>query len=62
MPCRSRIAVDLIVIPAFERLVAEKMNGRVIDSAASFLRCQILQAIRLVPASGKHVEGYLSTY
>ncbi len=60
MSRRARILENLIIVTAFVCLVAEEVNGRVIDAREVFLVGQMLQAICLVPAFGKHVEGDLS--
>jgi hypothetical protein len=60
MSNRPLVAVDLPIITARVCLVAEEMD-LVVDDAAALLLCrQVVQAVRLVPACGEHVEGYLS--
>lgn len=61
MPNRPAVFEDLIVISTLKGFVPEEVDGRVINTAERLLRLQVLQAISLIPAGGKHVEGYLST-
>ena len=60
MTNRSFVLVNLIIITALVRLVAEKMYGGVLHPADVFLSFQMLQAIGLIPASGENVKGDLS--
>lgn len=60
MPDRPAIFEDLIIISTFVCLVAEEVDGRVINTAERLLRLKVLQAVSLVPASGKYIERNLS--
>ena len=55
------VLVDLIIISSFIRLVAEEMYGCVVCAAERFLRFEVLEAVGLVPARWKDVEGNLTT-
>lgn len=60
MARRSGVAVELVVVATFERLVAEEMYVLVGDAAGFLgLVLEVLQAVRLVPAGGEDVEGDL---
>ena len=52
---------DFIIISTFECFVAEEVDGRVINTTERLLRLQVLQAVSLIPAGGKYIEGNLST-
>lgn len=60
MSRRPAILIDLTVVAAFGRLVAEEMDGRVVDPREGLLRREMLQAVCLVPAGGEDVEGDLA--
>ena len=61
MPLCPRVLVNLIVIAALLRLVAEKVDGRVIYASGQVLLVlDVLKTVRLVPAFREDVEGYLS--
>ena len=60
VPDRALIHVDLIVIAALKRLVTKEVDGRIFDAGDVLLRLDVLQAERLVPARGEHVEGDLA--
>ena len=51
---------DLVVVAALVRLVAEEVDGAVLDAADLLLGFDVLQAVGLVPASGEDVEGDLA--
>lgn len=53
------ILVNLVVVAAFVGLVAEEVNGRVLDARNVLLRCQVLEAVGFVPAGREDVEGDL---
>lgn len=53
------VLINLVVVPAFIGLVAEEVNGRILDAGNVLLRGQVLEAVGLVPASGEDVEGDL---
>ena len=61
MPNCPAVFKDLIIIPTLVRFVTEEVDGRVINTAERLLRLQVLQAVGLVPAGWKYIEGYLST-
>lgn len=61
MANRSLVLVDLVVVAALVRLVAEEVDGRVVDAVRQVLLVlDVLQTVRLVPAGGKDVEGELA--
>ena len=61
MADRSRVIVDLIIVPALVCLVTEEMYRRVCHAAWLLgLVLEMLKAIGLVPASGEDVEGDLA--
>ena len=61
MSDRSGVFKDLIVVPTFESLVAEEMNGGVVNASGQVLLVlDVLQAVSLVPASREHVERDLA--
>lgn len=60
MPNCPAIFEDLIVVSTLVCFVAEEMDGRVINTTERLLRLQMLQAVSLVPASGKYIERNLS--
>lgn len=56
-----RILVNLVVVAALERLVAEEVDGGVLDAVGLLgLVLEVLQAVGLVPAGGEDVEGDLA--
>ena len=57
---RPWVLKDLIVIAALVGLVAEEVDGAVLDAADLLLGFDVLQAVGLVPASGEDVEGDLA--
>lgn len=57
----SGIDIDLMVVSAHLRLVAEEMNGLVVYPANALLRLEMLEAVCLVPTGGEYVEGYLAS-
>ena len=62
MANRSGILIDLVVIAALERLVAEEVDVLIIHSTGHVLVIlDVLQAVRLVPARWEDVEGDLAT-
>jgi hypothetical protein len=59
--CDAGVVVDLVVVAALEGLVAEEMDGGVLDSAG--LLCvvlEVLKAVGLVPASGEDIKRDLA--
>lgn len=60
MPNRSRVTEDFPVVSTWESLVAEEVDGLVVDSRSALARVgfclDVLQAIGLVPAMREHVE------
>ena len=60
MPNRPTIFEDLVIISTLVCFVAEKMDGGVIHTTDRLLCLEVLQAVSLIPASGKHIEGNLS--
>ena len=55
------VHVDLVVVATLHCLVAEEVDRRVGDPARLFgLVLQVAQAVRLVPARGKDIEGELA--
>lgn len=54
------ILVDFVIVAALVGLVAEEVDGRVLDAGNVLLQCKVLQAVCLVPAGGKDVKGDLS--
>lgn len=55
------VLVNLVVVAAFVGLVAEEVNGLVLDAGDVLLRRQVFEAVGLVPAGGEDVEGNLPT-
>lgn len=53
------ILINLVVVAAFVGLVAEEVNGRVLDAGNILLRCQVLEAVGFIPAGREDVEGDL---
>ena len=60
MPHRPPILINLIIIPTLVRLVPEKVDRRVLDTANAFFFFKVLQAVGFVPAGGEDVEGDLA--
>lgn len=61
VPDRPGVLVDLVVVAALERLVAEEVDRRVGDAPRLLgLGLEVLQAVGLVPAGGEDVEGDLA--
>lgn len=60
MSYRAWILKDLVIVAALICLVAKEVDRRVLDARDIFLVGQVLQAVGLVPAGGKDVEGDLS--
>jgi len=56
----ARVLEDLVVVAALVGLVAEEVDGPVLDAADLLLGFDMLQAVGLVPASGEDVEGDLA--
>jgi hypothetical protein len=53
----SRVLVDLVVVAALVGLVAEKVDGGVVDAAGLLLFCgDVLEAVCLVPTLGEDIE------
>lgn len=61
MASGSRVVIDLVIVAAFEGLVAKEVNDLVFDAALLGLVLEMLKAIGLVPAGGKDVKGNLAT-
>lgn len=57
----ARVRVDLVVIATDEALVPEKVDVLVLGSGDVLLGRDVLQAVGLIPASGKDVERDLAT-
>ena len=55
------VAEDLVVVATGEGLVAEEVDGLVLDATVLGLGLEVLEAVCLVPASGEDVEGDLAT-
>lgn len=56
-----RVRVYLVIVPALERLIPEEVYRRVIDAARLLgFGLEVLQAVPLVPARRKDVEGDLA--
>lgn len=60
MPDGALVDVDLVVVAALFRLIAEEVNGCVVDAGERLLVCDVLEAVCLVPAAGEDVEGDLA--
>jgi hypothetical protein len=58
----SGVLVDLVVVTTRESLVAEEVDGLVVDAGDVLLVLNMLQAVGLVPAIWKDVEGDLTAY
>lgn len=56
----ARVLEDLVVVAALVGLVAEEVDGAVLDAADLVLGFDVLQAVGLVPASGEDVKGDLA--
>jgi len=62
MPNCSWIFVDLVVVSALVRLITKEVYRRVLYPIRLLrLVLQMLQAIRLIPASGEDIKRYLAT-
>lgn len=61
MPSGALVLVNLVVVAALERLVAEEVDRRVV-CAVRLLRLglDVFQAIRLVPAGREDIKGNLA--
>jgi len=55
------IGVDLIVIASNKALVTEEVNVPVIGASDILLRCNMLEAVSLIPASREDIERDLAT-
>lgn len=56
------VLVNLVIITTLEGLVAEEVDGGVVDAAGLLgLVLEVLEAVPLVPALGEDVEGDLAT-
>lgn len=60
MPDSPGVGINLVIIPAGKALVTEEMDGLVVDAGNLLLGSDMLQTIRLVPASGKNIKGDLA--
>jgi hypothetical protein len=56
----ARVLEDLVVVAALVGLVAEEVDGAVLDAADLLLGFDVLQAVGLIPASGEDIEGNLA--
>ena len=56
----ARVLEDLVVVAALVSLVAEEVDGAVLDAADLLLGFDVLQAVGLVPAGREDVEGDLA--
>lgn len=57
----SCIFEDFEVVSTLERLVAEKVDGRVVDAARkSLFVLNVLQAVSFIPALRENIEGDLT--
>lgn len=56
----TRVLVDLVVVAALVCLIAEEVDGGVLDTAEVLLVLYVLQAVRLVPTPGENVKGDLT--
>ena len=56
----ARVLEDLVVVAALVGLVAEEVDGAVLDAADLLLGFDVLQAVGLVPAGREDVEGDLA--
>lgn len=56
------VLVDLVIIAALVRLITEEVDRRVVDATRQVLLIlDVLQAVRLVPASWEDIKGDLTT-
>lgn len=60
MPHRPPILKDLIIIAPLERLIPKEMHRRVLHSTNVLLGIDMSQAVSLIPAGGKDIEGDLA--
>ena len=60
MPDRPLVLENLIIVPTFVRFVTKEVDRLVIHAADVLFRFDMLQAVCLVPAGGKDVEGDLA--
>ena len=64
MTYRPRIFIDLMIIASGEALIAEEVDGFVIDAGAAlgrvFLGGDVLEGVGFVPAFREDVEGDLA--
>lgn len=62
MADRPAIGVDLIIVASLVRLVSKEVNSGVAYSTRVLcVLLEMLQAVRLVPASGEDIKRYLAT-
>lgn len=62
MAHRARVLIDFVIVPTLESLVAEEVDGGVLDAVGEVLLVEdVVKTVRLVPAFGENVEGYLTT-
>lgn len=54
------VGIDLIIVTANKALVTKEVDGLVLDARHILLRFNVLQTVRLVPASREDIEGNLS--
>lgn len=61
MPNRPWVAIDLVIVSALVRLVAEEVNSGISNSIRLLgLVFQVCKAVCFIPAVGEDVEGYLT--
>lgn len=56
----ARVLEDLVIVAALVRLVAEEVDGAVLDAADLLFGFDMLQAVGFVPAGRENVEGDLA--
>lgn len=57
----SLVLINLVIIAALERLVAKEMDLSVLHATDVLFTLDMLQAVGLVPSSGKDIERDLAT-
>ena len=55
------IGVDFVIVAASKCLVAEEVDGVVLNARDILFSLDVLQAVCLVPTGGKDVKGDLAT-
>lgn len=61
MTYRSLVTVDFPVISTLECLVAEEVDGVVLDTRTRLFSFYVLEAVSLIPPSGENVKGDLTS-